>query len=110
MGAAAALASFSVLTQWAMLMLALVLLHDPLVVHPLRYERAAQSRRAVVALGYRNRYGFPHPRISARYSKRSIKTLSSSGSGAITVTLGREELELEEYRRTDRRYWHAADL
>jgi competence protein ComEC len=61
-------------------------------------------------IGYRNRYGFPHPRVSERYRRLGVRMLSSSESGAISVVLGRGELSPGEYRKAARRYWHAADL
>jgi competence protein ComEC len=71
---------------------------------------AVAPRWVLFPLGYRNRYGFPHPSVSERYRQRGITMLTSSESGAIRFLLGRAETSADAYRQSARRYWHAADL
>ncbi|MCW8917588.1 MAG: DNA internalization-related competence protein ComEC/Rec2 [Gammaproteobacteria bacterium] len=71
---------------------------------------AVAPRWVLFPLGYRNRYGFPHPSVSERYRQGGVTMLTSSASGAISFILGRGALLPEEQRKTARRYWHVADL
>ncbi len=70
------------------------------------FVAAVAPRWALLPLGYRNRYGFPHSRITERYRRHGVEMLSSSESGAISFTLGRLEEGPGEYRKSGRRYWH----
>lgn len=75
----------------------------------------------LVSAGYRNSFGHPHQQVLTRYGEFDIRTLTTAGSGMISVAfraasaLGVEEeeetpqggkLELGEYRRQKIRYWH----
>ena len=60
---------------------------------------------ALLPVGYRNRYGHPHPAVAARYRERGIALEDSATAGAITVELGNQGLPLRRYRETQRRYW-----
>jgi len=93
-------------------------LHADILVAPHHGSKSSSSDSFVAAvaprwvlfpLGYRNRYGFPHQGVVARYEVRGVPMLSSSGSGAITFQMGAGELEPLEYRKQARRYWHIDD-
>jgi competence protein ComEC len=60
---------------------------------------------ALLPVGYRNRYHHPHPLVAARYRERNITVEDSATSGAITVELGKQGLQLGRYRESQRRYW-----
>ena len=94
-------------------------LHSDILVAPHHGSKTSSSKRfvdavapdwALLPLGYRNRYGFPHSSVSERYRRKGIAMLNSSESGAISFILGRGELVASEYRKAARRYWHDAEL
>jgi competence protein ComEC len=61
---------------------------------------------AVVAAGYRNRYGFPKPDVVERWRRRGATVLNTSDTGAIRFRLGPGGLEpVESYRSQKRRFW-----
>ena len=61
-------------------------------------------RRAIVAVGYRSRFGHPHPLVLERYRAAGVELARTDLDGAITVRLG-ERLELEGERNLRARYW-----
>jgi competence protein ComEC len=94
-------------------------LHADILVAPHHGSKTSSSesfietvapRWVLFPLGYRNRYGFPHPVVSERYRQLGVRMLSSSDAGAISFLLGRGDLSPAEYRKAARRYWHAVDL
>ena len=60
---------------------------------------------AIVASGYLNSYGHPHAEVISRYSARGIPVFNTAGSGTVTVSVRPGEIEVQEYRRTHRRFW-----
>jgi len=69
---------------------------------------AVAPRWAVVPVGYRNRFGHPHPAVVARYGLAGAQLLRSDALGAIEVRLAPLALTVRAARRDMRRYWHAA--
>ncbi len=73
---------------------------------------AVSPRYVLFPVGYRNRYGFPHAKVLARYQQRQIQTLASPGAGAIEFILGDKgvdpahNLEPQLFRQTHGRYWN----
>jgi competence protein ComEC len=61
--------------------------------------------RAVVAAGYRNRYGHPHPCVVARYRARGIPFLNTAWHGAVIVRFTREGISMKGWRQLQPRYW-----
>lgn len=57
--------------------------------------------------GYRNRYGFPNPRVLERYRSSGAATAVTAQTGALRVHLGAPGAPLQERDRV-RRYWDAA--
>ncbi|HEY0711469.1 MAG TPA: DNA internalization-related competence protein ComEC/Rec2, partial [Polyangia bacterium] len=51
---------------------------------------AAAPGLAVASLGWRNRFGFPHPEVVGRYVARGISLDRTDRSGALTVQITRE--------------------
>ena len=45
-------------------------------------------RLAVISLGHRNRFGFPHPEVLRRYDERTVPVLRTDRDGAVTVVVG----------------------
>jgi len=68
---------------------------------------AVAPRWAVISVGYRNRFGHPHPTVLARYRLAGVQPLRSDALGAIEVHLAPAALSVHAARRDARRYWHA---
>ncbi|MBW1846364.1 MAG: DNA internalization-related competence protein ComEC/Rec2 [Deltaproteobacteria bacterium] len=49
----------------------------------------------IISSGWRNRFGFPHPKILEKYLERGCKVLRTDLSGAITVTIDGKSVGLE---------------
>jgi len=66
---------------------------------------AVLPRRAVIAAGYRNRFGHPNREVLARYLERGVRIARTDLDGAVTVRLdaSSERVEVERARRP--RYW-----
>jgi competence protein ComEC len=69
-----------------------------------------QPRYGVFTMGYRNRFGHPHPLVVARFRAQGAKVLRSDSSGLIRMTFGEAGVETAEYQPANRRYWHADTL
>ncbi|QSA99073.1 DNA internalization-related competence protein ComEC/Rec2 [Methylococcus sp. EFPC2] len=73
------------------------------------FLQRVQPRIVLIPAGYRNRYGFPHPDVLARYRKIGGTAMSTADAGAIRVDVGAKDAEDEpvSYRRAHGRYWNA---
>ncbi|MDO8207473.1 MAG: DNA internalization-related competence protein ComEC/Rec2 [Gallionella sp.] len=60
---------------------------------------------AVFTVGYRNRFGHPRAEILQRYIDSGATLLRSDQDGAILVDMNAQEMTVERYRKTHRRYW-----
>ena len=71
------------------------------------FVAATRPRWAVYAVGHRNRWGFPLPRVVGRWEQAGARSLLTSRSGAITFELvpGQELAAPVEWRRIARRPW-----
>jgi competence protein ComEC len=56
--------------------------------------------------GYRNRYGHPHPLVSARYQALEIPLTNTPSTGMQTWIARRNQLETKFMRNKVRRLWH----
>ena len=57
--------------------------------------------------GYRNRYGFPKKRVTARYQREGIKEANTADTGAITFNTSANNISPPLfYRDKIRRFWH----
>jgi competence protein ComEC len=75
------------------------------------FLEAVHPTYALVSMGYRNRYGHPHPLILGRYQAEGIPLLSTVGQGAIQVDLHPSHPpRLSGWRLQHRRYWHEIPL
>jgi competence protein ComEC len=64
---------------------------------------------AIVAAGYRNRFGHPRSEIIARYRRVGAALVRTDLSGAITLTLDSRTVPLAQGERDRRRrYWYDA--
>ena len=62
-------------------------------------------RYAVVSAGYRNRYGFPHPDVVARYRDIGAEVLNTAEQGALTVELRSDGIHVDAYRVSGWGFW-----
>ena len=63
----------------------------------------------LVPVGYRNRYGHPHPHVIERYRAQGAQILDTATEGAIELQLSARGVEIHTARDEGRRYWHARD-
>ena len=71
------------------------------------FLREVAPEYVLFSAGYRNRYGFPRPRVQARVAAASAAALDTSHGGAIELLFPREGLLTapRSHRRERRRYW-----
>lgn len=68
-------------------------------------DRVAPAH-ALVAAGYRNRYGLPRPAVINDYHARGIETRVTYLTGAIQARVTEDGIRLNNYREQHRRFWH----
>ncbi len=61
---------------------------------------------ALVASGYRNRYGFPKKVIMDRYQRRGISLLNTAETGTMFIKLTDKGIVYRSHRASRRRFWH----
>lgn len=69
------------------------------------FVAATQPQLVVFTVGHRNRYGHPHPAVTARFREIGAHMLQSDSSGLIRLDFGEGGVEASQYRPTHRRYW-----
>ena len=67
------------------------------------FVAAVSARWAVVAAGYRNRFGHPNAEVMARYEGATV--LRTDLDGAVQVRLGAREVSVQGERALRPRYW-----
>lgn len=67
---------------------------------------AVDPQLAMVAAGYRNHYGHPHPEVLDRYKQRGIKMLSTIDAGTIELLVDGQGWRTSRYRKAEKRFWH----
>jgi len=67
---------------------------------------AVRPRLAVVAAGYRSRFGHPNREVLARYESAGVAVRRTDLEGAVTVRLGGEGVAAATERAARARYWH----
>ncbi len=72
------------------------------------FVEQVHPRYGVFTVGYRNRFGHPHPQVVARFRALDSNILRSDTDGLIRLTFGEAGVVASEYRPSHRRYWHAA--
>jgi competence protein ComEC len=68
-----------------------------------------RPRLVLIPAGYRNRYGFPHPSVLARYREFGARVLNTANAGAISIELPPDGAMRPpaSYRHSHGRYWNA---
>lgn len=69
---------------------------------------AVSPQVAVFQVGYRNRYGHPHPQIWQRYVARDIDGLRTDKTGAVVIQTDGDVLDIQTARKMRPRYWSSA--
>ncbi len=70
------------------------------------FVAAVGAREVIFPVGYRNRFGHPHPETLARYAGANIHR--TDAHGAVTVKVGASGTAVLREREIRRRYWHNA--
>jgi competence protein ComEC len=71
------------------------------------FLEAVRPALAVIAAGYRNRFGHPAPEVLGRYAELGTRILRTDLDGAITVRLGPAGPEATGERTLRARYWRS---
>jgi competence protein ComEC len=71
------------------------------------FVERVHPRYGIFTVGYRNRFGHPHPQVLARFRELDANILRSDAGGLIRLTFGEAGVVASEYRPSHRRYWHA---
>jgi competence protein ComEC len=69
------------------------------------FLQAVAAKTIVIPVGYRNRYGHPHPQVLARYRALRVPLWRTDRDGAVTLRLERQGMAVELARQAQRRYW-----
>ena len=67
---------------------------------------AVSAEHAFLAVGYKNRFGFPKQDIMARYDAQKVKTYVSYETGELSAKFRQTGLQIDEFRTKNRRFWH----
>ena len=76
------------------------------------FVSTVSPRYLLYPVGHLNRFGFPHPEVSARYAKLGAQQLLSADTGTIRIIVN-AQIGISEprlYRQQALRYWHARGL
>lgn len=70
------------------------------------FVAAVGAREVVFPVGYRNRFGHPHPDVLTRYAASGTRIHRTDRDGAVTVKVGFGDTAIRHEREARRRYWH----
>lgn len=77
----------------------------------LAFVNAVRPRAVIFPVGYRNRFGHPHPEVLARFRDLGSVVYRTDEDGALLVTIPASgAITVERYRAKHRRYWLEAPL
>jgi len=66
---------------------------------------AVAPHLAIFAVGYRNRFGHPHPAIVAVYRQRGVRMVRTDAAGAVLVKMTAAGIDSQNWREVERHYW-----
>ncbi len=70
------------------------------------FVQAVDPRIVIYAVGYRNRFGHPHPDVEERYLRHGSHVYRTDRDGALTLHLGASDaIRVTPHRASYRRYW-----
>jgi competence protein ComEC len=81
--------------------------HGSLTSSMAEFVARVRPQHVVFTVGYRNRFGHPHPQVIARFRELGSNMPRSDRGGLIRLTFGEAGVVASEYRPSHRRYWHA---
>ncbi|WP_215779365.1 DNA internalization-related competence protein ComEC/Rec2 [Paludibacterium sp. B53371] len=70
------------------------------------FLQAVAPRWAVMSVGWRNRYGHPHPTVLARYQSAGVQVLRTDELGALTLLFGPRPV-VSGWRQQAPRHWRS---
>ncbi|MDR2689426.1 MAG: DNA internalization-related competence protein ComEC/Rec2 [Azoarcus sp.] len=70
------------------------------------FVAAARPAVVIFSVGYRNRYGHPHPQILSRWTDAGAKSLRTDRDGTVLLETDRQGLGAMGWREKHPRYWH----
>jgi competence protein ComEC len=70
------------------------------------FVTAVGARQAIFAVGYRSRFGHPHPEVLARYAAAGADILRTDRDGALQLQVAPQATRIRREREESRRYWH----
>lgn len=71
------------------------------------FVRSVEPSVAIVSAAHNNRWGFPRPEVTDRWTGVGAVVLTTADLGAIELTFGAGEIEVDALRHSRRRYWQA---
>jgi competence protein ComEC len=71
------------------------------------FVAAVGAEHAVVSAGFANRWGFPRPEVRERWERSGAVVVVTGDSGAVSVVLAPERIDVATERERRHRYWHA---
>jgi competence protein ComEC len=71
-----------------------------------QFIEAVAPTIAMLAAGYKNHYGHPHPAVVERYQSRGIDLLSTIKYGSVLLKINSHGWTKVLYRHRYRRFWH----
>lgn len=70
------------------------------------FVRAVEPRIVIFPVGYRNRFGHPHPDVIRRYLEEGARAYRTDRDGAVAISIRSEgSISVTPYRALYRRYW-----
>ena len=70
------------------------------------FVQAVGPREVIFPVGYRNRFGHPHPEVVERYSEAGAALHRTDRDGAVLITIAPGgEITVDRHRASYRRYW-----
>jgi competence protein ComEC len=66
---------------------------------------AVAPRLALISVGYRNRFGHPHPDVIERLSASGARVLRTDRDGALLLGIDAGGVQVRAWREASRRYW-----
>ena len=71
-----------------------------------KFITAVQPSLALIAAGYLNHYGHPHPEVVDRYNESNIALESTIDSGSISLKIINNNWQVMRYRQVSKGFWN----
>jgi competence protein ComEC len=70
------------------------------------FVRTVGAEHVLFSNGHRNRFGHPHPLVTARYRAAGAQALRTDASGAVTFRFNLQGVSVQQWRLSEPRFWH----